>query len=149
MGRNQSKMWTKTHLAKGGRSLTVCIIVAFMALFSLYEGAKTGMKCVVSSTALVNENRLDFCFVLVTGVSQSMLFSRRLHIHWVNFHVYEGDSSSSWGLSREITFCKFRGKFCVSKCVAAILLNTNVKLLGFRTSRVHFKLEREKSGVPF
>lgn len=57
------------------------------------------MKCVVCSTALVNKNSLDFCFVLVTGVSQSMLFSRRLHTRRENFHVYEGDSSSSGGLS--------------------------------------------------
>lgn len=90
------------------------------------------MKCAVSSTALVNGNSLHFCFVFVTGVSQSMLFSRRLHIRRVHFHVYEGDSSSSWGLSREISFCKFRVKFCVSECV---LLNTDVKLWGFGTSR--------------
>lgn len=36
-----------------------------------------------------------------------MLLSRRLHIRGVNFHVYEGDYSGSWGLSREISFCKF------------------------------------------
>lgn len=46
MGRKQGgkqfgEAWTKTRLARGARSLIFCIIVTFMALFSLYEGADT------------------------------------------------------------------------------------------------------------
>lgn len=85
----------------------------------------------VCSTALVKENSLDSCCVLVTGVSRSMSCSQMLHIRRVNFHVCEEDSSSSWGVFRGIRFCKFQVKFCVSECAAAILLNTNVKRLAF------------------
>lgn len=58
----------------------------------------------VSSTALVNENSLDSCCVLVTGVSQSMLFSRRLHIRRVNFHVYRETPAAPGACSEELDF---------------------------------------------
>lgn len=101
----------------------------------------------------MNKTSLYFCFVLVTeeggGGSQSMLPSRRLHVRGVDFHVYEGVYGGSWGLSREISFCKFWVKFCVSECVPAILFNPNIKLLGFHMSWAHFKHEQEISAVPF
>lgn len=152
--RRQRKIRTKC--SRGGEreawhSLLVSHLWHFQACVRGAKTTKLRLLCFQHCFSEKDQLVLLFCVSYRGrgGGSQSMLLSRRLHIRGVNFHVYEGDYSGSWGLSREISFCKFWVKFCVSECVPAILFNPNIKLLGFHMSWAHFKLEQEISAVPF
>lgn len=70
-----------------------------------------------------------------------MLFSGRLHVRRLHFHVYEGRGAPAapGACPQKLLFASSELSSASAKRVAAILLDTNVKLSGFRTSRVHFK----------